>query len=247
MAKIRGVKPELWTDENFVELSPFARLLWMGLWNHACDNGHLQDKSKQIKMRVLPTDDVNCAELLREIESQRLIERLDGWITIPNLSHHQKPHRRWWTTCEKPGCDLPEGASHTPNNRGATVVPPKHNRGTTADVDCDVDCDVDTCASDEDASDSGSDFASWWSAYPRKRGKGQAEKAYKAAKKKTDAATLLAALVEQAPSLMAKGAEFAPYPATWLNGERWDDEPDNLRILPPAESPDAWMMRRPQK
>jgi hypothetical protein len=141
MAKIRGIKPELWTDENFVELSPFARLLWVGLWNYACDNGHLQDKSKQIKMRVLPTDDVNCAELLREIEGQKLIERAGGWITIPNLSHHQKPHKRWWTTCDKPGCVLPEGASHAPNNRGTTVAPPKGNRCTTADVDCDGDGD----------------------------------------------------------------------------------------------------------
>lgn len=152
MAKIRGVKPELWTDENFVELSPYARLLWVGLWNFACDNGHIQDKSKQIKMRVLPTDDVNCAELLREIEGQHLIERADGWITIPNLSHHQKPHKRWWATCDMPGCVLPEGASHAPSNRGATVAPPKGNRGNpveqpeshggaTADVDCDVDGD----------------------------------------------------------------------------------------------------------
>lgn len=143
MAKIRGLKPELWTDESFVELSPFARLLWMGLWNYACDNGHLQDKSKQIKMRILPTDDVNCAELLREIEDQGLIVRVSGWITIPNLSHHQKPHKRWWTTCDMPGCVLPEGASHAPANRGTTVAPPKGNGVATADGDGDGDCEGD--------------------------------------------------------------------------------------------------------
>ena len=108
MAKIRGFKPDLWTDEDFVEVSPFARLLWMGMWNFACDNGHLADKSKQIKMRVLPTDDVNCAELLRELEAQGLIERADGWITVPNLTRHQKTDRRYFTTCEKGGCETPE-------------------------------------------------------------------------------------------------------------------------------------------
>jgi hypothetical protein len=131
--KIRGFKPDLWTDEDFVELSPFARLLWMGMWNYACDNGHLADKSKQIKMRVLPTDDVNCAELLREIEAQGLIERADGWITIPNLTRHQKVDRRYFTSCEKPGCDdLPETVSqraarrapagHTSSAQGAHAV-----------------------------------------------------------------------------------------------------------------------------
>lgn len=157
MPKIRGVKPELWTDESFVELSPYARLLWIGLWNYACDNGHLQDKSKQIKMRVLPTDDVNCADLLREIEAQNLIERGDGWITIPNLSHHQKPHKRWFVVCEKPGCEHPEGTSYgfdkpkkSNPERGSTVEQPlvndettSDNGGSTADVDGDVDGDGD--------------------------------------------------------------------------------------------------------
>ena len=121
MAKIRGFKPNLWTDEDFVELSPFARLLWLGMWNYACDNGHLADKSKQIKMRVLPTDDVNCADLLRELEARHLIERADGWITIPNLTWHQKPDRRYFLTCEKDGCDdLPETVSQRAARRANT-------------------------------------------------------------------------------------------------------------------------------
>jgi hypothetical protein len=63
MPKIRGVKPDYWTDEDIVDLSIPARLLFIGLWNYACDNGHLQDKPKQIKMRIFPGDDVNATEL----------------------------------------------------------------------------------------------------------------------------------------------------------------------------------------
>lgn len=129
MAKIRGFKPDLWTDEDFVEVSPFARLLWMGMWNFACDNGHLADKSKQIKMRVLPTDEVNCAELLRELEAQGLIQRSEGWITVPNLSRHQKVDKRYFTTCEMPECKAPDGDSqretrrvHVENTPGARRV-----------------------------------------------------------------------------------------------------------------------------
>ena len=117
MAKIRGFKPDLWTDEDFVEVSFAARLLWMGMWSFACDNGHLADKSKQIKMRALPTDDVNCAELLRELEAQGLIERADGWITIPNLTRHQKVDRRYFTTCPKPDCEQPEANSQRETRR----------------------------------------------------------------------------------------------------------------------------------
>ena len=117
MAKIRGVKPDYWTDEDIVDLSMPARLLFIGLWTHACDNGHLQDKSKQIKMRVMPGDDVNVAELLRELESAGRICRNDGWITVPNFAKHQRPDKRFWQTCEAPGCAKPSDSQ--PETRGA--------------------------------------------------------------------------------------------------------------------------------
>lgn len=153
MAKIRGFKPDLWTDEDFVELSPFARLLWIGLWNFSCDNGHIADKPKQIKMRVLPTDDVNCTELLREIEGQGLIERADGWITTPNLTRHQKPDRRYFTTCEKDGCTAPPETVSQRESRRVHAVQPTGNRSahTVGTPSAHVDGDGEVKGSDGDS------------------------------------------------------------------------------------------------
>lgn len=137
MPKIRGFKADLWTDEDFVELSPWARLLWLGMWNYACDNGHLADKSKQIKMRVLPTDDVNCAELLRELEQNGRIVRENGVITIPNFARHQKPDKRYFQTCDSPGCTKPEGDSQR-ETRGAPAGTLRGSRGTHGDGDGEV-------------------------------------------------------------------------------------------------------------
>lgn len=239
MPKIRGVKPELWTDENFVELSPLARLLWIGLWNFACDNGHVQDKSKQIKMRILPTDDANCAELLREIEAQDLIERADGWITIPNLTHHQKPHKRWYVTCDKPGCELPEGASYGFPKRESTVEQPLSNReqplsngGSTADVDGDVDGDGDLKVKEPSrASRSETEptrFDEFWTTYDKRRGRKAALNKYRQALKKPGVTEAL--LIASAASYIewqrdeGKHPQFTKDPATWLNGEHWNDE-----------------------
>lgn len=239
MPKIRGVKPDLWTDEDFVELSPYARLLWIGLWNFACDNGHIQDKSKQIKMRVLPTDDVNCAELLREIEARGLITRADGWITVPNLSHHQKPHKRWWTTCDKPGCELPEGASHAPYNRSATVAPPKRNRGATADGDVDVDGDGDV---DGDLKDPSSEVAD---ATPRPdvakildhlddRIRSNGAKTPSRSKKNTDAARLLLDRDNHTVDEVIRAIDFATSDEFWrtnvLSMSKLRDKYDQLRL-----------------
>lgn len=255
MPKIRGVHPEFWTDEDIVELTLPARLLFIGLWNFACDNGHLDDKPKQIKMRVMPSDDVDVDALLDELVWHKRIQRKDGTITIRKFAEHQKPHKRWWKTCHLDGCTVPEdappqgrnggkGASTGPDNGGATVAQPVNTRGATADVDGEGDGEREgeegSCASADaervNPSDTiGLDFEEWYATYPRKRGKGQALKAYRAARKKTDHATLLDAITRQAGALLAKGADFCPYPATWLNGERWADQPDSL--LPAIVTP----------
>ena len=105
MAKMRGIKPEIWTDDKFVELSPLARLLFIGLWNFACDNGHLDDKPSQLRMRILPTDDCSVTDLLSEMVEQQMIERGNGVITIPNLPLHQRIDKRYLTTCAHCGHD----------------------------------------------------------------------------------------------------------------------------------------------
>ncbi|MDO5535397.1 MAG: hypothetical protein Q4F65_12195, partial [Propionibacteriaceae bacterium] len=134
MAKIRGIKPEFWTDEAVVELSRDARLMFIGMWNYACDNGHLDDKPKQIKMRIFPADDDTDIEAwLDELVNMGRITRKDGTITIRRFPDHQKPHKRWWTTCDLPGCEHPDKSSDGPNNGGTTVAPPVSTSGPTAD------------------------------------------------------------------------------------------------------------------
>jgi len=84
-----------------------------------------------------------------------------------------------------------------------------------------------------------SDFDTFWSAYPRKVGKGAARKSFEKAIKKTDLKTILDAVEAQRQSLQwtREDGQFIPHPATWLNQERWADEVqpgdglDNLRNL----------------
>lgn len=67
------------------------------------------------------------------------------------------------------------------------------------------------------------DFLEWYMAYPRKVGKGQARRAYTAARKKTDHAALLAGAKRYADDPLRK-PEFTKHPSTWLNAECWADE-----------------------
>lgn len=111
MPKMRGFKSEIWTDEKFVELTPLGRLLFMGMWNYACDNGHLDDKPKQIKMRVLPTDDVDAAELIDHMIDLGMVRRDDVGLSVPKLRDHQRLDNRYFTWCDRCEDDeIPEPA-----------------------------------------------------------------------------------------------------------------------------------------
>jgi hypothetical protein len=68
----------------------------------------------------------------------------------------------------------------------------------------------------------------FWPNVPTKIGKGKAREAYLKARKKTDKATILAGLPGYFAyeGKRAAQADYRPlHPATWLNQERWADEP----------------------
>jgi hypothetical protein len=68
-------------------------------------------------------------------------------------------------------------------------------------------------------------FEEWWKLYPRKVGKGAARKSFIKASKLTDHTTLMQSVRDHLNSEQwtKDGGQFIPYPATWLNQERWED------------------------
>src|SRR3990167_1094160 len=98
MARRRVLDPDFWTDEEIATLSPYARLLFMGLWG-ICDdtNATLPDRPEWIKVQIFPYDQVNVRELLAEIEKIGKIERFlfnsKHYWHITNFHKHQVINR----------------------------------------------------------------------------------------------------------------------------------------------------------
>lgn len=67
-------------------------------------------------------------------------------------------------------------------------------------------------------------FEQLWEEYPRKVNKAQAKKAFKTASKKINFYDLLPKYMSYVLTLKGKETQFIPHLATWLNGERWNDE-----------------------
>ena len=68
-------------------------------------------------------------------------------------------------------------------------------------------------------------FARFWSAYPKHAGKLDAEKAFKAALKTTDAETIIAGAERYAGERAGQEPRYTKHPGTWLRAGCWGDEP----------------------
>jgi hypothetical protein len=85
MARIRTIKPEIWTDEKFTECSVSARLLFIGLLNFADDNGNLVYSAKRFKMQILPADAIDCQPLIIDLITHGLL--MDYSVSEINYLH----------------------------------------------------------------------------------------------------------------------------------------------------------------
>ena len=70
-------------------------------------------------------------------------------------------------------------------------------------------------------------FENFWTAYPRKRNKGQAEKAWRQLKPGEQLVVKILQGIERAKTSadwQKDCGQFIPYPATWLRAKGWEDE-----------------------
>lgn len=110
MARIRTIKPEFFTSEDIVQLSPHARLLYIATWCEADKEGRLQWKPLTLKIRYFPVDDVDIRALCEElIDAGLVVPYGDGLAYIPKFGAHQHINPR-------------ESASQLPAPAGAARV-----------------------------------------------------------------------------------------------------------------------------
>jgi hypothetical protein len=93
----------------------------------------------------------------------------------------------------------------------------------------------------------------FWNAYPKRVAKKEARKAWARLRPSpVDVERMLIALAwqTQQPAWLKNGGAYVPYPASWLNAERWDDEPPEPPDGHTSTAPkslqgiEAWMLKR---
>ncbi|MBF6350336.1 hypothetical protein IU448_15115 [Nocardia flavorosea] len=79
-------------------------------------------------------------------------------------------------------------------------------------------------------------FVEFWEVYPRRVARGAAVKAYAKAIKKADPAAIREGARRYAETRRGKDSEFTAHAASWLNAERWADEPDPVQAAPMSKA-----------
>lgn len=76
-------------------------------------------------------------------------------------------------------------------------------------------------------------FPDFWEIYPKKKSKGDAEKAWKAIKPNEQLVALILNAVEVAKTSeqwQSDGGKYIPYPASWLRAKGWEDDVESSRV-----------------
>lgn len=125
MARIRTIKPEFFTSEDIVSLSPLARLLYVALWCEADREGRMAWKPRTFKIRYLPADSCDVEALCAEITAAGLVVLYgEGLAYIPAFARHQHVNPR------ESASTLPvPDASPTRDSRDSDVQVGKERKG----------------------------------------------------------------------------------------------------------------------
>ena len=226
MARIRTIKPDAFKSYSLAQVSRGLRWTFAGLWTYADDDGRGRDDIRLIKAELYPLDDEVSLSILSDdlaqLEKVGCICRyeVDGrsYFHVPGWDHQKISHP---TPSKIPPCP-----GHSPADSGmipeGSVKPPEPLRPERKGKEQGKEQGPRKRA----ATSPDPHFDEFWAAYPRKTDKGNARKAWAKALKKTKPEVLIAA----AAALAATNPDwkFTAHPTTWLNGERWEDQPLTL-------------------
>ena len=221
MARSRIIKPEFWSDEKLAKLSLQARLLYIGLWNTSDDAGTTQGHPLWLKSQIFPYDQISTTQIRRWLQDLVNLGRIlpytvkgEQYYFIPGFLKHQKiqhPSPAKNPAPPRQVCDLFMSGSR-----------PAHEQ-TETEAETQTEAEAETKAAPE----AQSLFKRFWQAYPKKKSKGQAEKAWSAISPDEPLLNRMLASLRQAvrsPDWQKEGGKYIPYPATWLFARAWEDE-----------------------
>ena len=245
MARRRMIKPEFFTDEKVISLPIPARLLFIGMWNHADDEGIFKDSPIQLKVQVFPADESIDLNVIKNyidlmIQQKLLIPGLnvdDGkLLKITKWHDHQTinrptPSKYIFTPINddsmSPHTQLNDNSMSNHTQLIDDSLPSKDKLSKDKIKEDKIKVKENSAMSKTDKLKAEFTFDRFISLYPRKIRQEMASKSFKkiAAKHLKSVFDGLDAWVKYWKD-NAVDVEYIPYPSTWLNQKQWEDKVD---------------------
>ena len=207
MAQRRMFSLKIVSSDSFLDMPVSARELYFQLGMYADDDGFINPK-KIVRMTGASDDDLKLLIAKRFVlPFQNGVVVIKHWL-INNLIRKDFYQPTTYIE-EKNILKIKENKAYTDN---VNNLSPQVRLGK---VRLGKDRLEDTCVG----------FENFWKEYPKKIGKKTTEASFRKIKPELHD-SLMAGLSKwkQSDQWTKDGGQFIPYPATWLNQERWNDE-----------------------
>lgn len=199
-------------DPKVQGLPPTLFKFWFNLLCVASKYGGLIPPLDELKT-VLRARSDHVEAYLKELLKRGLVDEIDGRL---------EPHN-WRKRQYKSDLSTPRVNQHREAKRNVSETPPD-NRVQNTETDIKKESSLRSAAREQEQQIE-REFSDWYADYPHKVGRAQALKAFKSVRRR-NAATLAELKAGLARYVATKPPDRAwCNPATWLNGERWKDQP----------------------
>lgn len=211
---------KIWTSEQFGKLSDRAKLLFIGTITLADDDGKLRANPAYLRGQIFPYhEDLSVTDVLQlrnEIEKNGLIQV----YSIDEFDYIKHPKWEEYQIIRK---DLYKGSSLP--SRNETVTSPLRKR-TLSKVKLSKVKLSKVKQLSPDLKEENNSFEEFYTLYPKKLAKKEAEKAWDKLSEEKQLKALEDVKVRKVKhsQWIRDGGKYIPYPASYLNGERWEDE-----------------------
>ena len=211
--RIRAIKPEFFSSLTIRELEPAARLTFIWMWCYSDDEGRGKDDERLLKASIWPLDD--------EISPDVVANHTAAIERVGLIRRYEVAGRRYFVVSSW--------------HEGQSIARPRPSR--LPDESGAVQERVNDTLALEREQGTGNreqgyspNFERFWTAYPLRKGKREANRAWLNAIKRAEPEVIIAG-AERYRDDPNREPGYTKYAEGWLNGDRWLDE-----ALPPKKA-----------
>lgn len=214
----RIIKDSIRTSKSINTMTDFQFRLWTYLLTYVDDYGRGSADPELLKGFVFPrrkgVTEATIEKALQDLANigSILLYDVDGesYFCFPNWADHQRIQTK---------------KSRFPSPDDGALKKSTVSHGESPSESNPIQSESKYKSESKSEDNARADFEKFWSAYPRKAGNKQ--KVFEAFKKADVSLDILLAAIEsqkQSAQWSKDNGQFIPYPTTWLNGKRWEDQ-----------------------